>query len=450
MSRRELLGSTPFRLTLKLVAIFSLAMLVTFASAYLLIRGYLEAELRDELGRELAVWQAANLAPDLERHVAEAVARTDPAEQLIALVTADGRRIGNVPNLGPVDGVRVLDAGEIPITGADLSESYLVATVDVAGGKLLLGASREKVAELGEFFALIFLIAVLPTISFASVLGLATAQTTRQRIEQLRRTLAAMTGGELGARVPENPERADDLDQIGQAINRLAAAQAASIESLRQVSADIAHDLKTPIQRVAVLLDRLQAAGPLAPSQEQALEAARGETRQIVQTFEALLQIAQVEGGGAQARFAPIDLAATVASVAEVYAPAAEETGHSLHWRVPAAPVAVWGERHLLGQLLANLIENALRHAPAGCRIDVELSADGTLAVSDDGPGIPEDERQNVLRRLYRLERSRTTDGSGLGLSLVAAVAGVHDAVLTLEDAGPGLRVIVRFPPKLA
>ena len=164
----------------------------------------------------------------------------------------------------------------------------------------------------------------------------------------------------------------------------------------------------------------------------------------IVSTFEALLRIAQIEGGGPRARFAPVDLGALATTMAELYDPAAEESGH--HLRVTlTAPATVQGDRTLLGQLIANLIENALRHSPAGGT--VSLAVEGArLTLADTGPGIPPEEREAVLRRLYRLDRSRSTPGSGLGLSLVEAVVKLHGGTLALQDNAPGLRVVIDLP----
>jgi signal transduction histidine kinase len=145
-----------------------------------------------------------------------------------------------------------------------------------------------------------------------------------------------------------------------------------------------------------------------------------------------------------------VDLSELCQTLCDVYDPATVENGQTLICALPDAPVrTVMGDRTLLGQVLANLIENAMHHTPQGTRITVALSQSEThvdLSVTDNGPGIPEAERDLVLRRLYRLDRSRGTPGNGLGLSLVAGIAQVHDATLTLEDAGPGLRVRLRFP----
>jgi signal transduction histidine kinase len=171
-----------------------------------------------------------------------------------------------------------------------------------------------------------------------------------------------------------------------------------------------------------------------------------------VETFEALLRITQIEAGARRAHFSDVDLAAILADVADIYEPVAEEEGDRLEAAVDAeGPVVMHGDRELLTQLFANLIENAIRHCPRGTRIRVELvrRGDGHVAVvADDGPGIPHDECANVFRRLYRLERARSTPGSGLGLSLVMAIAELHGAGVVLVDNAPGLRVEVAFLKK--
>ena len=446
MTLRAMARSTPFRLTLRLMAIFAAAMLGCFAVAFLAIRSYLDTDLHNQVSQEIAAWQTATDAADLTERVADVVGSTPPRSEIIGLVTGDGRKISNVPGFGPVTGFRVVSASEIDLPADNLADSYLVSSAPVPGGTLILGRDREKVSELGEIFLMVFLIGVLPTLALAGGLGLVTAQWTRTRVEAISGALLTITAGDLEARVPDVSVRGDDLDRIGAAVNQMAAAQAASTASLRQVSADIAHDLKTPIQRVSVLLDLLESAGPLSEAQEKALGRARAETRQIAATFQSLLQIAQIEGGKTKARFAPVDLAEVVSDIVDVYVPSAEESGHRLTWRPPVAPVKVQGDRNLLGQIVANLIENGLRHTPPGSRIALALGASGVVTITDDGPGIPAEERKNVLRRLYRLERSRTTEGSGLGLSLVAAIADLHGAALALDDAGPGLRAELRFP----
>ncbi len=302
---------------------------------------------------------------------------------------------------------------------------------------------------MGEIFLAVFLIGLLPTLAIASTIGLLVARRARDRIEEIGTVLGALTNGYLGARVAVSGEVLEHLSRIGLAVNRMAQAQEASIASLRQVSADIAHDLKTPIQRVAVLLDKLASKTALSRDQKLIFDAALDDTDRIVKTFHALLQIAEIEGGDVRDLFGPVELREIAEDVVDVYGPAAEESGHRLAFRVSGSgSFTVRGDRHLLTQVIANLIENALRHTPRGCGIEVGVvGAQNSveMSVRDDGPGIPAGERGQVLRRLYRLERSRTSDGSGLGLSLVAAVCGLHKARLELNDNAPGLAIKIIF-----
>ncbi|MEC7670712.1 MAG: HAMP domain-containing sensor histidine kinase, partial [Pseudomonadota bacterium] len=225
--------------------------------------------------------------------------------------------------------------------------------------------------------------------------------------------------------------------------------QEAAVTALRQVSADIAHDLRTPLQRIAVLLSDLS--GQLEDGTEQAKIADRAtdEANRAVSVFQSLLQIAQIEGGAPTADFQNIDLVTIAREMIDLYEPSADDAGIALGHALPDGPVFVHGDRTMVSQALANILENALRHGKSGKVIHVsvdESEAGARLVVSDNGPGIPAEERDKVLQRLYRLEQSRTTPGNGLGLSLVAAIAQLHDADLTLADNNPGLRVSLTFP----
>ena len=171
------------------------------------------------------------------------------------------------------------------------------------------------------------------------------------------------------------------------------------------------------------------------------------ESDAISQTFSALLRIAQIEAGTSRQKFTPLDLSAVMEAVADVYTEVAEDAGMTLTCQT-SCPAKIEGDRDLLTQAFANLIENALRHCPPGATIACAVAREGsqvTAIIRDSGLGIPEAESDNVLRRLYRLEKSRTTEGSGLGLALVKAGADLHHAGLTLTDARPGLCVTLRF-----
>jgi len=269
----------------------------------------------------------------------------------------------------------------------------------------------------------------------------------------VHRRLAAMTSaaegiidGDLARRIPVRGSD-DDLDRLAVTFNRMLDRISALMESLRQISSDIAHDLRTPLTR---LRQRLEASRTLRrpADRAEALAGALDDVDAILERFAALLRIAQIEGGARRAAFRPVDLSALARGVVDDFAPSAEDAGQRLHID-DGGPLIVEGDRELLTQMLVNLVENALRHAGPAARVGVRTAAsadgDALVSVADNGPGVPAAERQRIFDRFYRLERSRSTPGSGLGLALVAAVARLHGAEVGLSDAGPGLVVDVVF-----
>lgn len=445
-ARGAIFRSTPLRLTVRLIAVFSVSTALSFGAAYMIVERSADAVLREQVLQEFESYRLERRQRDLVEKVIEEITTVPPRTTIIDYRSDDGNRFSNVQGLPSLGGLSIVGASEIPLSEDQLADSYLVVEGRVGNGQLTLARNRDHVEDLFRIFGIVLVVNLLPTLAIGSVLGLWSARRARDRVEAIRGTLREMTGGNLEARVTGLDDAPDDIADIGRAVNRMAVAQAASIASLKQVSADIAHDLKTPIQRVSVLLSRLEEAG-LSGEQAEIAARARKETTGIVKTFQSLLQIAQIEGGRIEERFTRMDLAEVVAGIVDVFEPTAEESGHKLVL-VRDGPAPVTGERQLLGQVTANLIENALRHAPPGSRIDVKVGAKPRpfLRVTDDGPGIPEEERANVLKRHYRLERSRTTEGSGLGLALVSAIADLHGAKLELGDAGPGLSVTLTFP----
>jgi len=221
------------------------------------------------------------------------------------------------------------------------------------------------------------------------------------------------------------------------------------VDSLHQVSSDVAHDLRTPLSRLYQRLEDARSHARSVADYEAAIDGALLEAEGLLNTCAALLRIAQVEGASPRAGFAEVDLSAAAESVADAYRPDAEDAGHVLTANV-APGVTLLGDQELLTQAAANLVENALRHTPAGTRIILRLSGNRRtgieLSAEDDGPGVAAEDLPRLVHRFYRGERSRTTPGNGLGLSLVSAVADLHGASLLLEAGSPGLRATLRFP----
>ncbi len=447
MAARRIWSSTPVRLSLALVALFALVSLASLTITYYVIRTPLEQSLRDTLNQEMAGFRVVPSASALASLVRSQSQVTQPERRIISYRLPNGVVVGNAALIADREGYRAisLSPGSTSIEG-----EYFTLTEVLHGGLLTIAVNAEPVAALRRIFTRVFLFSLVPTTLIALGGALVLARRSQRRIDRLEAALNRLARGEFAARVGPIGGPEDDLSRIGEQIDAMADELERKVAALRQVSSDIAHDLKTPIQRLTVLLERLGAMADLPDAAAGLADQARDEAEAMVRTFQALLQIAQIEGGSPRARFAPLDLSALARTFCEVYEPAAEESGHRLICAPRHGPLPVLGDKVLIGQLFANLIENALRHTPPGTEVRVRTGGDGEgtwLEVSDTGPGIPEAERKAVFRRLYRLETSRTTPGSGLGLSLVRAIADLHDARIELGDNGPGLRVVIRFPP---
>jgi signal transduction histidine kinase len=344
-----------------------------------------------------------------------------------------------------------MEGGEVrlvPLEGGALSpDGYIRDLRQLSGGVLILGLSMTPLRELTETFVSLFLFSLVPTAAVSILAGAYLARRVAARVARIERTLARLSSGDLSVRLP-TPFGSDDLARIAAGVNQLAERQQAATEQLRQVTTDIAHDLKTPVQRASVLLSDLGKTLGEGSDGATLAAAAAEEIDRAVSIFSAMLRIAQIEGGPRSADIEPVDLCETARGIVDLYQPAVEEAGDILLLDLPNAGVTVQGHADLLGQALSNLIENAIRHTPRGSTIAVsvtETPEGPILAVADDGPGIPPAEREKVIRRFYRLERSRTSPGQGLGLALVAAIVARHGARLTFEDNRPGTRAAISF-----
>lgn len=440
--------SMPLRLALVLVVIFGTVSLFSLAASYAFTRTAFEQAIRDDLAQDLAGFRAAPSARAVALLVQGESSGTNPDRVVLSYVSRSGQIYGNGAIARGDEGFHIisLDEGHSTFDG-----DYLALNARLFGGVLTIARSRAEIEALRPVFINILWISLIPTVLIALSGGLILARRSQRHVEVIRATLERVTGGDLAARVVTGGRWSDDLLRIGRSVNDMAGAQERSVTALRQVSSDIAHDLKTPVQRVSLQLEELSQV--LDTGEAAALvERARAEVDSISAVFASLLQLAQVEDGALKAKFAPVDLASLCRTMVELYEPSASSRAQTLRFE-GAASLVVQGEKTLLGQLLANLIENAQRHTPEGTQITVSLKATEAgplLRVTDTGPGIPEPERGRVTQRLYRLDRSRHTPGNGLGLSLVEAVALLHHAAFTFEDAQPGLQVSVQFGPQPA
>jgi signal transduction histidine kinase len=240
----------------------------------------------------------------------------------------------------------------------------------------------------------------------------------------------------------------DEFDRLSDALNAMLEEIRRLMSSMRTVTDNIAHDLRSPLTRMKGRLEMVLREVPDADAQRLAIERTIGDTDQLLATFTALLSIADAESGSARATMAPLDLGILATDIVELYGPAAEE--HAIAMRYDDGQGLVVGSRQLLFQALANLVDNAIKNTPDGGTIALAVerrAGEVRLVVTDTGPGIPEIDRERVLEPFVRLDGSRSTPGSGLGLALVAAIARLHGAKVELGDNRPGLAVSLVFPP---
>jgi len=285
------------------------------------------------------------------------------------------------------------------------------------------------------------------TILLGLVGGVLMSRGMLRRIEVINRASSEIMQGDLGRRIPLKGTN-DEFDQLIQNLNEMLTRIEELMRGVKQVSDNIAHDLRSPLSRLRARLELTLLGTPDLATCRNALERAIVDTDELLASFNALLKIAQAEAGLRPEDVGDIDLSAIAKDMADLYEPLAEEKGISLVTNL-APDAIIRGNRHLLSQAVANLLDNAIKYTPKDGAIELSVRREKKsvqLIINDSGPGIPFDARENVLQRFYRLEQSRSAPGSGLGLSLVAAVAKMHRATLNLESNDPGLRVVLLFP----
>jgi len=314
------------------------------------------------------------------------------------------------------------------------------------GEFLLVGENRYRLVKAKEAIISAVGGGIAITVLLALGGGMLLAVGYLRRLEEVNRTSRSIMDGNLSKRVPTRGS-GDEMDQLAVNLNAMLDRIQELLESLKRVSDDIAHDLRTPLSRLRQRLEMARSRVATPADYGAFIEQSIAEVDAILDTFTALLRIAQIESGTRRAGFSYVNLEQLVSAVAETYVPVAEDRGQRLQ-ASPGPGAVVHGDRELLLQMAANLVENSIQHSRSGSTIVVSVTQDEggpLLRVTDTGPGIPPDEREKVLRRFYRLEACRTTPGNGLGLALVKAVVELHGASVELSDNNPGLSVTVRF-----
>jgi signal transduction histidine kinase len=448
-------GRTAIRLALAFSALFVLSMLALFAILYFSLTQSLETRLRQrvmETQDALARIDREQGFDDLVAVVASEAASVRDADSIFLLLDAEGEPVvGNIQKADQFQGWRILDRAQFPAIQdiGNPDDRFYAMWSHVEHGQMLVGANNRVIIETRNTLFRALLWGIAFGIVIPALVGTHLALRAQRRIDVLASTLSAVAAGQMGERVPTFGAR-DDLDHVARQINRTLDQLQRLIRSVNETSSDIAHDLKHPIGRLRQRLDVARGNAQSVAEFHHVICGALTEIDTIVETFEALLRITQIEAGAGRQRFTRVDLKALLSNIADIYGPVIEDEGRRFECDLDRAPAAIIaGDRELLTQLFANIIENSIHHCPAGATISIALSARDDMAVArlcDTGPGIPEAERKKVFQRLYRLEKSRSRPGNGLGLSLVAAIAELHGAKIELGDCRPGLCVTVAFP----
>lgn len=449
MYRASLMRSTPFRLALTFAFLFVLAFILSGVIVYRLTSG----DLADRLDRSIKETYAVVAATYTESDVEDLVSTVDSyahlganGEQLYSLADRQGRHLaGNFAAKALPLGFSTIREGT---PGIPPDTTYRAFSGEVGGNRLTVAVSFSQTEALETTVLMGFGWATLLVTGLAIVGGAVLASRVQRRLDGIAATMVDVSHGRLDARIPLIGN-GDDIDVVSGQVNAALDRLSALVEGMKQVSTDIAHDLKTPLNRLQMILESAAEKTALGEDMSDDLAEARAEGYQINETFEALLRIAQVEAGARKARFTDLELDKVIGTIAEIYGDVAEEDGKSLVAKLDGTLCTIHGDRELLTQMFANLVENSLRHCPVGTAVALSVVAQGdrvVAAVRDNGPGIPAEEREKVFRRLYRLDKSRSTPGSGLGLSLARAIADLHGASIALKDCGPGLAVVISFP----
>jgi len=459
----QLWRTTTVRLTFVFIALFVVfsILLLTFIAYQSSIQ--IQQQQATSIDREVALLQRIDQRQGT-RGIVFAVSRLaqQPGPGIYYLGDASGLQIaGNVSsfpqNVLQTEGIFSFnydrgDAFDDQDDNDDDGRGFAVVRSLVLDGGLRLIVGRDVVERRG-FTAIVlqgFILAVIGILVFSTAAGAVTAWRVIKRIDTINATSAKIMSGNLSERIPVT-RRNDEFDVLATSLNAMLDRIEGLMQGLKEVTDNVAHDLKTPLTR---LRTRAEAAlrDPSGVAQREALETTLSESDALIRTFNALLMIARAEAGAPSGAFADVDVSSVAADVAELYEPVAEEAGMVLDTQI-TPDVHLRANRELLGQALVNLIENALKYyepvegRPGRISVVVRAAAGRVLMeVGDNGPGIPEEDRGRVVERFVRLEKSRTEPGSGLGLSLVSAVARLHKGELRLEDNKPGVLAILDLP----
>jgi signal transduction histidine kinase len=457
---QKLFRTTAFKLSLAYLAIFALCAFLALGYVAWNARAVLDDQIVSTIDAEINGLSEQYNAGGLRRLISVVERRSrEPGASLYLVTTAGGDHV--VGNVGYVPAAVLATPGQSETRyGRNDSDAEahraIVRVFTLPGGfRLLVGRDTEERDRLRAVIGRAFVTSLVAVVLLGVIGGWLAASRVLRRVDAMTQTTRAIMAGDLDGRL-HVAGNGDELDRLASSLNLMLERIGELMRGMREVSDNIAHDLKTPLTRLRNRADEALRRASTPEELRAALEAVIDEGDGLIRVFNALLMIARLEAGSAREIMAPLDVGAAVLGVGELYEAVAEDQGLALDIRTEPGLI-IAGNRELIGQALANLIDNALKYGAetgdAEARVTVEAWRDGDsvrLAVAEHGPGIPEAERDRVLDRFVRLEDARSRPGFGLGLSLVNAVVHLHQGALRLADNAPGLRVEITIPLQAA
>jgi len=448
----RILRSTSVRLALGYAGLFIASSLLLGGLLWWLTAGYLDREI------EAVILSDTRAVSDSLRDFGLAGAVDTVRERIGRYGDQNAIYLLTGPTLAPVagnlDGWPV-QAGRAAgwyqadmVRGGTVHATRLLHIALPGGFHLLVGRDVQELIELRAVILEALAIAAAAALLLGILGAFLVRRAAQRRVEAINRTAAAIVQGDLAQRLPTR-ESADEFDQLADTVNRMLEQIEQLVEGVRNVSNAIAHDLRTPLAEVRVRLEEVLRNRPPQEATFEAIDETLQEIDRVMAMFNALLRLAEIDSGVRRSGFRPVDLASVVEEVVELYGPTAEAGQITL--AVEDEPgLMVQGDPFLLAQALGNLLDNAVKFSPLGGRVLLSLArrADDRIlvTVADQGPGIPDCEKERVAERFFRGDASRGTAGFGLGLSVVASVARLHGGSLVLADAAPGLVASLALP----
>jgi signal transduction histidine kinase len=445
----DFVRSTTFRWTLAVAGAFVLCIVVLFGFVYWQTATYMTSTFDDLLTGELRIIAADS--PERRLAQIESRLRNDPRRvRIAALFAADGHRIvGNIESLPPGFAPDVpANAVVIRFDNGNREREKIryVARPLPSGEVLVIGRNVDEIAQIADIVRRGLMLGLLPALGLALVIGWVLSSRAQDRLSEVNRRIQRIAAGDLRERLPIRGGN-DPFDQLAVSVNRMLGEIETLIQEIAGIGDNIAHDLRTPLTRVRVRLERGRERAKTLEELRAVADQSIAGLDQSLTIITALLRIAEIEHSRRLEGFSAVNLVPLVREAGELYEPIAEDKGVTLQVEA-AGDTTVHGDRDLLFEAVANLVDNAVKFTPEGGRVELSLlrrGGESAIRISDTGPGIPETERSAVTKRFYRSDKSRRTEGLGLGLSLVAAIVKLHGFRFNITT-GPGCTAEIVCP----